>query len=142
MGGRVASGRSSNPEHGDDANGGALRDVMLLAQGDVMIGTFLSSFTLLVQELIAARAAADARTALAHPSVIYCGTGAVSIGEERSRRSPNSRCSPPQPLLPTLKAPCHWGGSRPRTHGTTTTPTGTMLLRDRPRGRDQRRRLS
>ena len=101
MGGRVASGRSSNPEHGDDANGGALRDVMLLAQGDVMIGTFLSSFTLLVQELIAARAAADARTALAHPSVIYCGTGAVSIGEERSRRSPNSRCSPPQPLLPT-----------------------------------------
>ena len=92
-----------HPEHGDATDVGALEDLLLLARGDVLIGTFLSSFTLAAQELMAARPRALSDPM---PLAIYCGVGEVSPGELHGRALPTSRCSRPRPLLAS-----HWHAS-------------------------------
>ena len=42
-------------EHGEDVGEVVLRDVFLLAQGQVLVGTWGSTLTIIVQQLIAAR---------------------------------------------------------------------------------------
>ena len=68
-------------EHGVDVGEVVLRDVFLLAHGHVLIGTWGSTLTLAIQELIAARS-----LGAPFPTVTYCS---VQL----------RRCMPPFPLL-------------------------------------------
>ena len=54
-------------EHGLETSGVVLQDVFLLSRGDVVIGTWGSTLTMLIQELMAARS--DGRVP---PTVTYC----------------------------------------------------------------------
>lgn len=72
-------------EHGNDTKRGALRDLLMLSYGDVLIGSLGSTFTLLAQELMAERY----RGVGPVPHVVYCGSG--------------KRCMPPLPLVFTLE---------------------------------------
>ena len=60
-------------EHGVETFGVVPRDVFLLSQGDVLIGTWGSTLTLLIQELLATRTRARVP-----PTVVYCEL-AVSV---------------------------------------------------------------
>ena len=55
-------------EHGEDVGEVVLRDVFLLAHGHILIGTWGSTLTVVVQELIAARSRATRH----FPTVTYC----------------------------------------------------------------------
>ena len=76
-------------EHGLETSGVVLRDVFLLSRGDVVIGTWGSTLTLLVQELVAARS--DGRVP---PTVTYCDL-------------PLSACMAPLPLHTTRQNAWH-----------------------------------
>ena len=81
-----------SPEHGEDVGEVVLRDVFLLAQGHVLIGTWGSTLTIIVQQLIAARSSTGHPHA---PTVSYC---------DPSQRS----CLPPLPLLASSPANAWW----------------------------------
>ena len=72
--------RDYSLEHGDDVGAVLLRDVFLLAHGDVLIGTWGSTLTLLLQQLVAARSTGHI------PTVVYCDLS-------------YKRCLTPLPLL-------------------------------------------
>ena len=74
--------RDFKAEHGEDVGEVVLHDISLLGQADILVGTWGSTLTLLIQELIAARS--DGR--LQMPTVTFC---------ETSLR----RCMRPLPLL-------------------------------------------
>ena len=71
-------------EHGVDVGSVALRDVELLSRGHVLIGSWGSSFSLIIQEMIASRGAASESTVA--PTVTYCS---------------NAKCMLPFPLHPS-----------------------------------------
>ena len=63
----------SQMEHGVDSGGVALRDLELLSHGHLLFGSWGSSFTLAIQELIASRYLPQGRRArLPLPTVTYC----------------------------------------------------------------------
>ena len=76
-------------EHGLETSGVVLRDVFLLSRGDVVIGTWGSTLTMLIQELVAARS--DGRVP---PTVTYCDL-------------PLSACMVPLPLHTTRRNAWH-----------------------------------
>lgn len=78
-------------EHGEDVGEVVLRDVFLLAQGHILIGTWASTLTILVQQLIAARSTGHPHA----PTVSYCDPS-------------QSRCLPPLPLLASSPATAWW----------------------------------
>ena len=78
-------------EHGEDVGEVVLRDVFLLAQGHILIGTWASTLTIMVQQLIAARSIGHPHA----PTVSYC---------DKSQ----SRCSAPLPLLASSPANAWW----------------------------------
>ena len=79
-------------EHGEDVGEVVLRDVFLLAQGHVLIGTWGSTLTIIVQQLIAARSS----TGHPHAPTVSCC--------DPSQRS----CLPPLPLLASSPANAWW----------------------------------
>ena len=78
-------------EHGEDVGEVVLRDVFLLAQGQVLVGTWGSTLTIIVQQLIAARSTGHPHA----PTVSYCDPS-------------QSRCLPPLPLLASSPADAWW----------------------------------
>jgi len=64
---RRAPARDYSAEHGEDTGAVLLQDVFLLARGQVLIGSWGSTLTLLVQGLVAARS-----VGLRLPTVTYC----------------------------------------------------------------------
>ena len=64
---RRAPARDYSAEHGEDTGAVLLQDVFLLARGHVLIGSWGSTLTLLVQGLVAARS-----VGLRLPTVTYC----------------------------------------------------------------------
>ena len=78
-------------EHGEDVGEVVLRDVFLLAQGQVLVGTWGSTLTIIVQQLIAARSTGHPHA----PTVSYCDLS-------------QSRCLPPLPLLASSPANAWW----------------------------------
>ena len=81
--------RDYSAEHGDDVGAVVLHDVFLLAHGHVLIGTWASTLTVAVQEMIAARSIRAPHA----PTVTYCDV------EMRG-------CIPPLPLL--TEEGSHW----------------------------------
>ena len=67
----ASTGRFTVGEHGVDTGIVVLRDVFLLSHGHVLIGTWGSSLTVLIQELLAARSWGPQ-----FPTVTYCDLGA------------------------------------------------------------------
>ena len=82
-------GRVHVREHGLETSAVVLRDAFLLSRGDVVIGTWGSTLTMLVQELVAARS--DGRVP---PTVTYCDL-------------PLSACMMPLPLHTTRQNAWH-----------------------------------
>ena len=76
-------------EHGFETSGVVVRDAFLLSRGDVVIGTWGSTLTMLIQELVAARS--DGRVP---PTVTYCD---LSLGA----------CMAPLPLHTTRRNAWH-----------------------------------
>ena len=89
--------RDYSAEHGEDVGEVVLRDVFLLAQGHVLIGTWESSLTVLIQELIAARSRYGVLNGNPYPPMVtYCFTGRIG----------GRACMRPLPLLTDERS--HW----------------------------------
>ena len=79
--------RDFSVEHGTDTGAVLLHDVFLLAHGHVLIGTWGSTLTIAIQEVIAARSIAGGGTPRHLPTVTYCEVDSLAA------------CMPPLPLL-------------------------------------------
>lgn len=82
-------------EHGSNTGAGAIRDLLLLALGDSLVGSLRSTFSLLAANMMAAMASPRER-----PELVEC------------RRGKRPACLPPRPLRPEVC--CRPGGADPR----------------------------